>query len=125
VAQIRRGWFTSENFVQNQAQRINVTAPRYFPAGSLLGRHVGRRSAANVHYFTGYARQAEVGDTQLALPVEHDVTRLQIAVQHAFIVRGGQAGAELAGDFQRLVRRQPPDRARQRAQILAIPVFQG
>ena len=81
------------------------------------------RSAANVLYFTSHARQTEVGDAQLALPVEHDVARLQIAMHHAFVVRGGQAGAELAGDLQRLVLRQPPDAPQQRGQILAVHVF--
>ena len=89
MAQIRGRTLTGEHLVQNHAQRINVAARCHVPPGSLLGRHVPWRSAANVFYFTGHARQTKVGDAQLALPVQHDVARLQIAVQHAFVVRCG------------------------------------
>ena len=123
MARIRGGSFAGENLVQNYAQRVNVAASRDLLAGLLLGRHVPACSAANVFYFTGHARQAEVGDAQPALPVEHDIARLQIAVHYAFVVRGSQSGAELAGDFQRFVVRQPPDAPQQRGQILAADVF--
>ncbi len=44
-------------------------------------------------------------------------------MHHAFIVRGREACAELARDFERLIPRQPPDAPQQRGQILAVHVF--
>ena len=46
-------------------------------------------------------------------------------MDHAALVRGGDAGAELARDVDRLVRRQAPDAAQQRRQVLAVDVFHG
>ena len=57
--------------------------------------------------------------------VDHDVGGLQIAMQHALVVRGGQTRAELARDLQRLIGGQPADAAQQRAEIFAIDVFHG
>ena len=44
-------------------------------------------------------------------------------MQYAFIVRGGQAGADPAGDFQRLVGGQAADAAQQRAEVFAVDVL--
>jgi hypothetical protein len=56
----------------------------------LLRRHIGRRAGANIPelHFLRQHRQAEIGDAHLAAAVDHDVGRLQIAMQHAAIVRG-------------------------------------
>ena len=43
----------------------------------------------------------------------------------AAVVGGGQAGAELAGGFERLVGREAPDAGEERCQVLAIDVFHG
>ena len=68
----------------------------------------------------GEAGQAEVGDAHVALAVEHHVRGLQVAVQHALLVRRGQPGAELPRDLERLVRRQPADPPQQRGEVLAV-----
>ena len=94
-------------------------------AGELLGRHVGRRAGADVVDAAGDGREAEVGDADAALAVEHDVRRLQIAVQHAAFVRGGQAGADLARNLDGLVLREAADAPQQRRQILAVHVLHG
>ena len=44
-------------------------------------------------------------------------------MEHAFVVGGGEAGAELARDLQRFVVRKPSDTSQERTQILAINVF--
>ena len=44
-------------------------------------------------------------------------------MQHAFFMRGGESGAQLARNFQSLVFGQAADAAQERAQILAIDVF--
>ena len=68
-------------------------------------------------------RDPEVGDADVAVAVDHHVGRLQIAVEHAALVRGGDAGAELARELDRLVLRDAADAAEQRRQVLAVDVL--
>ena len=58
-----------------------------------------------------------------AAPVDHDVGGLQVAVQDAPLVRRGEAGAELARDLERLVRRAGARCAQQRGEVLAVHVL--
>ena len=67
--------------------------------------------------------QAEVRDPHVAAAVDHDVGGLQVAVQDAAVVRGGEARADLARDLERLVRRQPADAPQQRREVLAVHVL--
>jgi hypothetical protein len=92
---------------------------------SLLGRHVGGRAAPHVPLADvfGEPGEAEVGQAQLPARIEHHVRGLEIAVQDAFLVGGGQACAQLARNLQPLVRRQPADAAEQRGQVLAVDVL--
>jgi hypothetical protein len=69
------------------------------------------------------ASQAEVGDSDLASAVEQDVGGLQVAVQHPLVVHRRQPQAELAGDLDPLLLRQPPDLLEQPGQVLAIDVL--
>ncbi len=46
-------------------------------------------------------------------------------MQHAFVVGGGEAGAELAGHFEGLVLRQTADAFQQCREVLAIDVLHG
>lgn len=55
-----------------------------------------------------------------SLPVNHDVGRLEIAVQNAPFVGGSEAGTELLRDLDRLVLRQPADPTQQAPQIFAV-----
>ena len=55
--------------------------------------------------------------------VDHDVGRLEVAVQHAFRVRGRQPGAQLPRDLDPFVDRQPADALQQRRQVLAVHVL--
>ncbi len=59
----------------------------------------------------------------MAASVEHHVGGLEIAMQHAAIVRGGQPGRNLAPDVERLVGRQTADSLEQRGQVLAVDVL--
>ena len=68
-------------------------------------------------------RDAEVGDADVAVAVDHHVGRLQIAVEHAALVRRGDAGAQLPRDLDRLVLRNASDAAEQRREILAVDVL--
>ena len=67
--------------------------------------------------------EAEVGDPDLAGAVEHDVRRLQIAMDDAAFVRRGEAGADLARDFDRAIVGKAADAPQQRRQLLAVHVL--
>ena len=111
-----------EELVEHQAERVDVAPHRDLAARELLGRHVGRRAGADVLH-VAHGRQAEVHDADLAGAVEHDVGRLQVAMQDAALVRRREARAELPRDLERLVLRQPADAAQQRREILAVHVL--
>ena len=110
-----------EELVEDEAERVDVAARRDLAAGELLGRHVGRRAGAD--RFTGDAGEAEVGDADLAAAVEHDVRRLEIAMDDAALVRGGESGADLPRDLERAIFREAADAAEQRREILAVHVL--
>ena len=84
------------------------------PYIQLFGRHVLRRARTDRVRIAGGDGQAEVGDAHVTVAVEHHVRRFEIAVQHAAVVRGGEAGAQLARDFDRLVLRKAADAADER-----------
>jgi hypothetical protein len=90
------GALAGEQLVQQQAQRVNIALDGDLGAGQLLRRHVGRRAAAHVALQLAVKPASPKSMiTALAAAVDHDVGRLQIAVQHALFVRRGEAGADL------------------------------
>ena len=46
-------------------------------------------------------------------------------MQHATFVRGGETGADAAGEFERFVGREASDAAEQRREVFTIHVFHG
>ena len=88
----------------------------------LLGRHVGRRARAHVlsRERVGEPGEPEVREAHLALPVQHHVGGLQVAVQQALRVRGRQPLGDLAADVGRLVEGEAADAPQQRRQVLAV-----
>ena len=73
--------------------------------------------------FLRQRRQAEIGNPHLPAAVDHDVRWLQVAMQHAALVRGRQTGADLARKLDGFILGQPADAADQRGEVLAIEVF--
>ncbi len=67
-----------EDFIQHQTQGVYVTLNRDFPAGHLLRCHVGGcpRSDLPRLDLLGQSCQAEVGDANLTLPIQHNIGRL-------------------------------------------------
>jgi hypothetical protein len=110
-----------EDFVEHEAERVDVAPRRDLVAGELLGRHVGGRAGADG--FAGSAREAEVGDADLPRAVDHHVGGLEIAVNHVALVRRGQPGAQLPRDLEGAVLRKAADALQERAQILAVDVL--
>jgi hypothetical protein len=68
----------------------------------------------------GDAGEAEVHDDDPAGAVEHDVRRLEVAVDDTAGVRGHQPGAQRVRHLHALVLRQPPDPLEERRQVLAV-----
>ena len=71
----------------------------------------------------GEAREPEVGDPRAAAFVDHHVGRLEIAMQHAAVVRGGESRAQLPRELGGLRGRQPSDASQQRRQVFAVHVL--
>ena len=117
IRRLGRSRFADEQIVQNQPERIDVGALVDVDAFGLLRRHVFdgsddgpvdsgidiRRRHFEVaddrvrprHRLTGRSAgrssDAEIHDHRLVVGVEHDVGRLQIAVDDAGFVRGDKA----------------------------------
>ena len=73
--------------------------------------------------FARRAGEAEVGDPHAAGAVEHDVRRLQIAVDDVALVRRREAGADLPRDLETAIFREAPDPPEERRQIFAVHVL--
>jgi hypothetical protein len=112
-----------EDLEQDEAQRVDVGPDGRRLAGELLGCHVLRRASDRGAGVGARRRDAEVGDPDVAVAVDHHVGRLQIAVQYAALVRGGRARAELPRQLDGLVVRNAPDAAEQRREVLAVDVL--
>ena len=119
------GFLAGENFIQDEAEGIDIAARRDFRAGKLFGRHVGGSAGAKFFACQVFAKRgkAKIRDAHAAATVEHDVSWLQIAVQNAVFVRGGQAGAHLSRDIEPFALRELPDAAKQGGEIFAVHIF--
>ena len=69
--------------------------------------------------------EAKVGDANAAAAVEHDVGGLEVAMDDAVFVSGGEAGAELTGDVESFVGGDAADAAEEGGEIFAIDEFHG
>ena len=120
------GALPGEDFVEQQAEGVDIASHGHFGAGELLGGHVGRGAAAHVALqLLGEAGESEVHDDDLAAAVDHDIGGFQVAVEDAFVVGGGQPGAEFAGGLDGLVDGQASDAAEEGAEIFAIDELHG
>ena len=118
------GALAGEQFIQQQAQRVNIALESDLGTRQLFRRHISRSAAAHVALQLGaQTRQPEVHNHGLAAAVDHDVGWFQVAMQDAFFVRGGETGADLPRDFDGLIHRQPADAAQQHRQVLAIDIL--
>ncbi len=116
-----QGTLAREYFIQHEAKRVDVAADRHFAARQLFRGHVGRRPCAD--RFARGSRKAEVSDAHFARAVDHHIRRLEIPVDDAPLVRGGEAGADLSRDLERAILRKAPYSPEQRREILAVHVL--
>jgi hypothetical protein len=68
---------------------------RRLPASCSGAMYCGVPATSAAPIVAAGRRDAEVGDADVAVAVDHHVGRLEIAVQHAAFVRRGDAGAQL------------------------------
>jgi len=69
--------------------------------------------------------EAKVGDADAAATIEHDVGGLEVAMDDAVFVSGGEAGAELTGDVESFVGGDAADAAEEGGEVFAIDEFHG
>jgi len=81
------------------------------------------RSGDLAPVFFGECGDAEVSDAYLAVLVEHDVCRFQIAMQHTALVHGCETCTKLARHFDSFVLWQPADALQERRELFAANVL--
>ena len=117
--------FAGKDLVEHQPQRIEITPAGNLRAGKLLRSHIGWSPKTDLLLGNefGHFCETKVHDHDFAPAVQHDVGRLEIAVQHALVMRCGDACAKLARDLQSFVAGQATDAPQQRTQVFTIDVF--
>ena len=122
-----------EHVVAGDAEGVDVGARIDRLALDLLGAHVQRRAHGDaalrqverLAVVGEAARQAEVGDLDLALARQQDVFRLDVAMDDAQLAGPLQGGGHLAHDAQGQQHLGRPFLVQVFAQVAALDVFQG
>ena len=119
------GALAGQNFVEDEAERIDIAPGADFAASKLLRCHIGWRARADFRSLDGRgdAGESKVGDANLSGSIEHDVCRLQVAVNHAAFVCCRKTRANLPRDLRGLIRRKPTDSADDRGEIFSIDIL--
>jgi hypothetical protein len=98
----RERWLAGEHLVEQGAQRVEIALRAGGITESLLWREVGdrpdQRSAADPRAGLG-CRQAEVSETGVAVVVDPDIRRLQVAVDDVAGVGVLECVGHVRGDF--------------------------
>ena len=130
VARVER-WLAGKQFVERRAERVDVVRRLRRTAVHLLRAHVAKRAAdgaAERDARDGVADargEAEVGELQLAVGIEHHVGRLEVAVDHLAPVRVIERFAKLLCHWTQLGPRERAARllCAQHAEIRAAHIF--
>ena len=101
------GQLPGHDVIEHGAQREDVAAGVEFVAAYLLGAHVEHRSHEHPVLgdaaLAGGARDAEVEELQVAVVLQQDVRRLEVAVDQLSLVDDLERGAQLQRDAQALL----------------------
>src|SRR5580704_9603125 len=106
------GHIARDHFVEDQAVGVNITALVGGLAFYLLGRHItrGAHEGAGARHADGAFvegfRETEVGNENLIVFVDKNVLRLQVAMDDAFAVGGGEGFGKLASVVEYALKRQ-------------------
>ena len=114
VQQARQGGGTErsvpgQQFVHHGAKRIQIAARSHLQPLYLLWRHVTGAAGNAIdarHLRPRHDGDAEVDDAHLVVRGEHDVGRLDVAMDNATAVRIVQSTRALEGQFHHIVRTQ-------------------
>jgi hypothetical protein len=131
-----KGELAGHHLVHHQPQRVEVGLRRRRLAPHLLGRHVGRRAdqlagggqrggPLLLEEAAGEAEVGHHGPRPLRAVDQEDVAALQVAVDDAALVRGGEAAGHLEDDRQRLRGRQAAVAGEPLRQRLAVQPLHG
>ena len=117
-----------EQVVENQAKRIDVAPLIGGVAAGLLGRHVleraDNRSGKRIQRLgIDGARDAEVGQPRVILGIDDHVGGLEVAVDDAGLVDGGETVGNLARDRERASDRHLSLAFQQEAQVRSLHVL--
>jgi hypothetical protein len=118
-----------QHLEENDPEGVEVRARSRLLALHLLGRHVLGRADEDVGAGDALALDgpgdAEVHDPGVAVPVDHDVLRLEVAVDDADPVGFLEAFADLAGDAHGLAHGQGADAVNEALEVFPGHVLHG
>ena len=114
----------SEKLVKDKSERENVRLRGECPADNLLRGHVRWRPRNRfcLAVLRGHG-ESEIGEASMPATVDHDIGRLQIAMQDSLVVRCRQSGTQLARDFKNLLVRESPNPLQQGGEVFSIDVL--
>src|ERR1043166_1641433 len=104
-------------------QKTAYDIPKRDWSSDVCSSDLGAVARLGAGELTGNGGEAEVHDDHFAALVHHDVLRLEIAMDHAAIVRRGEARAEAAGGIDGFVGGEAADAGEQAGEIFPIDVF--
>ncbi|CDB34205.1 ribosomal large subunit pseudouridine synthase B [Eggerthella sp. CAG:209] len=96
------GKLSGGGFVEDYAQRVDIAGAGELLALSLLGRYVvgsAQNGCRLGKACVACARNAEVHYLDVAIRLDHDVLRLDVAVDYAAFVCNGKRLSNLTADF--------------------------
>ena len=96
-----------ENLVEHDGERIEIAALVALAAAALLGRHIerraDRRAGARHAHAALHAGDAEVHDLHAPVIADHQIGRLNVAMDHAHLMRIGDAVGGLRDNGEALL----------------------
>src|SRR5215510_13217801 len=117
----------AEQFVHDEADRVDVRAWRDLPSGDLFRRHVAGRPGEHLvlAQFLDQRGEAKISNADSPAAIHHDVGGFQVTVDDAQFVSGSQSHTKLLCYLQALIGMQSPDAFQQGCQVFAVDKLHG